>query len=71
MTASGLMKLIPLQSLNMTMALPTSKSQNDLLLKLMKHWNGRVHSPKFNTINAWIRAYIHDTYGGFFIVCDA
>ena len=48
----------------MTMALPTSASQNKLLLKLMKHWNGQVNSPKFNTINAWIRVYIHDTYGG-------
>ena len=51
----------------MTMALPTSESQNELLMKLMKHWNYQINSPKFNTINAWIRAYIHPTYGGFSI----
>ena len=48
----------------MTMALPTSESQNTLLYKLMSQWNDQVQSPKFSSINAWIRIHISDTLEG-------
>ena len=50
----------------MTIALPRSQSQNNLLHKLTTQWNSRITSPKFNNINPWIRAYINDTVEGFF-----
>ena len=49
----------------MTIALPTSESQNNLLHKLTKQWNTRISSPKFNSINPWIRAYINDAVEGY------
>ena len=52
----------------MTMALPTSKSQNKLLYKLMSQWNDRVQSPKFSSINAWIRIHISETVEGFYFL---
>jgi len=56
------------QSLNFTMALPKSESHYDLINKLITKWNYRVSSPKFNSVNAWIRAHINDTARGY--SCD-
>ena len=44
----------------MTMGFPNSESQHKLVHKLMTQWNDRISSPKFDSINVWIRAYIND-----------
>lgn len=50
------------------MALPTSESQNKLLYKLMTQWSDQVQSPKFSSINAWIRIHISETLEGLYLV---
>ena len=41
-------------NLNMTIALPTDKSENKLMAKLMRKWNSYIKTPKFNTIETWL-----------------
>ena len=42
--------------LNMTVALPTNESENDLMAKLMRKWNSYIRTPKFNSIETWLAA---------------
>ena len=41
-------------NLNMTMALPTNKSENKLMAKLMRKWNSYIKTPKFDSIETWL-----------------
>ena len=40
--------------LNMSVALPRSRSQNDLIAKLMLKWNTKIDTRKFDSIEPWI-----------------
>ena len=42
------------ESLNMTVALPKGKSENDLIAMLLRKWDNNIRSKKFNWIEAWL-----------------
>ena len=48
------------ESLNMNIALPRNKLQNDLIAKLMRKWNRMITTPKFDSIEAWIDVGLSD-----------
>ena len=43
-------------NLNMTVALPTDESENDLMARLMRKWNSYIRTSKFNSIETWLAA---------------
>ena len=43
-------------NLNMTVALPTDGSENDLMARLMRKWNSYIRTQKFNSIETWLAA---------------
>ena len=47
-------------NLNMTMALPTNKSENKLMAKLMRKWNSYIKTPKFDSIETWLAVGFSD-----------
>lgn len=47
-------------NLNMTLALPTDKSENKLMAKLMRKWNSYIKTPKFDSIETWLAVGFSD-----------